>query len=34
MNRIIIVALAVVLAIGIGLIASLVSGPAWGYRYF
>ena len=30
MNRIIIAALAIVLAIGVALVAFLVSGPAWG----
>jgi hypothetical protein len=32
MNRIIIAVLAVVLAIGVALVAVLVSGPAWGYN--
>jgi hypothetical protein len=31
MNRIIIAALVVVLAIGFALVAVLVSGPAWGF---
>ena len=34
MNRIIIAALAVVLTIGVALVAVLVSGPAWGYDTF
>jgi hypothetical protein len=34
MNRIIIAALIVVLAIGIALVAVLVSGPAWGNSFF
>jgi len=32
MNRIIIAVLAVVLTIGVALVAVLVSGPAWGYN--
>jgi hypothetical protein len=34
MNRIIIAVLAVVLTIGIALVAILVSGPTWGHSIF